>query len=114
VNRHPSENVECTVKLGHKSLDGKYRATLLTSVSPDSYNDIEHPDRVTPQEMELTFKDGVVDLPPHSLTIIHETSKKCSTNTEPKSPLPSADEATTQNIRKKKPKDPPRHAGNEK
>ncbi len=71
VNRHPSENVECTVKLGHRLLDGKYRATLLSADSVDSYNDIDYPDRVAPKEVELTLKKGVVDLPPHSLTIVY-------------------------------------------
>ena len=71
VNRHPSENVECTVKLGHRLLDGKYRATLLSANSVDSYNDIDYPDRVAPKEVELTFKKGIVDLPPHSLTIVY-------------------------------------------
>ncbi len=70
VNRHPSDTVTCTVKLGHRSLDGTYRATLLTGNSPDAYNDIEHPDRVAPKEVELTFKKGAVELPPHSLTIV--------------------------------------------
>ena len=71
VNRHPSENVECTVKLGHRLLDGKYRATLLTGESPDSYNDVDYPDRVAPKEVKLTFEKGVTDLPPHSLTVVH-------------------------------------------
>jgi len=51
-------------------LDGAYNATLLTGDSPDAYNDIKHPDRVAPQEVELTFKDGVANLPHHSLTIV--------------------------------------------
>jgi len=70
VNRHPSENVECTVKLGHSQLDGEYKATVLTGDSPDAYNDIENPDRVVPRELSLNFRQGVVDLPPHSLTIV--------------------------------------------
>jgi len=71
VNRHPSEDVKCTVKLGHRLLDGTYRAILLTGESHDSYNDIENPDQVAPKDLELTFKKGVVDAPPHSLTIVH-------------------------------------------
>ncbi len=71
VNRHPSENVACTVKMGDRLLDGKYKATLLNGESPDSYNDIENPNRVVPEKMELTFKKGTASLPPHSLTIVH-------------------------------------------
>ena len=71
VNRHPSENLDCKVLLGDKLLNGTYKAKVLTGESTDAYNDIEHPDRVVPKEVELTFKNGVVNLPPHSLTIVH-------------------------------------------
>ena len=70
VNRHPLKNVACTLKIGEMPLDGTYKATVLTGESPDSYNDIEHPDRVVPKKLELTFRQGVVNLPPHSLTIV--------------------------------------------
>jgi len=70
VNRHPSKNVACTVRMGEMPLDGTCKATVLTGESPDSYNDVEHPDRVTPNEVELTFKKGTANLPPHSLTIV--------------------------------------------
>jgi len=71
VNRHPSATVACTVELGHSLLDGTYRATLLTAKSPESHNDIEHPNRVAPKDVKLTFEKGVVDVPAHSLTIVH-------------------------------------------
>jgi len=56
-------------------LDGKYAATILAGDSSDAFNDIEHPNRVTPQKMTLTFTKGVVNLPPHSLTIVKVTLK---------------------------------------
>ena len=71
LNRHPSENLACTVKLDDKPLNGKYKATILTGDSPDSFNDIEHPNRVAPKELELWFKKGIAILPPHSLIIVH-------------------------------------------
>ena len=76
VNRHPSKNVACTMKMKDTLLEGAYPATILTGDSPDAYNDIEHPDRVVPKKMQLTFKDGVVDLPPHSLTIVTVSFEK--------------------------------------
>lgn len=94
VNRHPSENGSCTVKMGNVLLDGTYKATVLTGKSPDSYNDIQHPDRVAPKKLELTFKNGVVNLPPHSLTIVHvpaqiaEESMTINTETVKKSSAP--------------------------
>jgi alpha-N-arabinofuranosidase len=78
VNRHPSDKVACTVRTGDELLDGKYKATVLTGDSPDAYNDIEHPNRVAPAEVELTFRKGTANLPPHSLTIVHVPGKKIS------------------------------------
>ena len=71
VNRHPLENIECKVTMGNKVLNGTYKATILTGETTDSYNDIENPNRVAPKKVELKFKNGVVHLPPHSLTIVH-------------------------------------------
>ena len=75
VNRHPSDQVKCTVKMGGKLLDGLFRATLLTANSPDSYNDIEHPDQVSPRDVEVVFKKGITHLPPHSLIIMQIVHK---------------------------------------
>lgn len=74
VNRHPSETVACTVKMKDTPLDGTYEATILAGDSPDAFNDVGQPDRVVPQKMQLTFKNGVAHLPPHSLTIVRITT----------------------------------------
>ena len=71
VNRHPSENVNCSLKIGEKLLSGIYKATILASDSPDAYNDIEHSNTVVPKEIKLNFKKGVTSLPPHSLIIVY-------------------------------------------
>ena len=71
VNRHSSETVACTVKLGDRSLDGTFDATILAGDSPEAFNDEEHPTRVVPERRKLTFTKGVADLPPHSLAIVH-------------------------------------------
>tara|TARA_B100000131_G_scaffold173297_1_gene167435 strand:- start:798 stop:1259 length:462 start_codon:yes stop_codon:yes gene_type:complete len=71
VNRHPSKNLECEVKMGDELLNGTYNARILTGESTESYNDIDHPNRVSPEKVELTFRNGIVNLPPHSLTIVH-------------------------------------------
>ena len=57
--------------MGTKLLNGTYKAKILTGESTDTYNDIEHPNRVAPKEVKLKFTKGVVNLPPHSLTIVH-------------------------------------------
>jgi alpha-L-arabinofuranosidase len=76
MNRHPSEEVVCTVKIAELPIDGTYKASVLTGDSADSYNDIEHPFRVAPKETELTFKNGAISLPPHSLVIVEVLLEK--------------------------------------
>jgi len=75
VNRHPSQDVPCTITIKGMSLEGRYQATILSGDSTDSYNDIEHPDRVVPDKTQLTFRQGTGRLPPHSLAIITVPTK---------------------------------------
>jgi alpha-N-arabinofuranosidase len=71
INRHPSDTVAYTLKIGDTLLDGEYDGMILTSKSADSYNDIEHPNRIAPEKITMIFKNGLGGLPPHSLTIIN-------------------------------------------
>ena len=70
VNRHPTQSTRCAVTLGAEKLDGMFRATVLAGDSPDAFNDVDAPDRVTPQRTTLSFEGGSVALPPHSVTIL--------------------------------------------
>lgn len=70
VNRHPSDPLHCSVSIGDRPLDGVYKATVLAGESADDFNDIEHPGRVVPEDVELSFRDGVATLRPHSLSIV--------------------------------------------
>ncbi|MBT7302560.1 MAG: alpha-N-arabinofuranosidase [Victivallales bacterium] len=76
INRHSREPVACIVMVDETPLDGSHQATVLTGESPDAFNDVEHPNRVSPRAVELAFRNGAVDLPPCSLTVVHvaETS----------------------------------------
>ena len=74
LNRHPSENVSCTVQMENALLEGAYNATVLAGDSTDAYNDREHPDRVVPERVKQTFSEGMTSLPPHSLTILEVTT----------------------------------------
>ncbi len=58
------------MKMKDRLLDGEHAALVLAGDSPDSYNGIENPDRVTPQKTTRTFVKGAVHLRPHSLTIV--------------------------------------------
>jgi alpha-N-arabinofuranosidase len=75
VNRHPSKNAACTLKMKETLLEGRYEATILAGDSPDAFNDVEHSNRVVPERTPLSFKKGVVNLPPHSLTIVKVSLK---------------------------------------
>ncbi|MCY2952541.1 MAG: hypothetical protein NTU53_11270 [Planctomycetota bacterium] len=68
VNRHPSKPVVCTVRMKDALLEGKHEAIVLAGDSPDAFNDVEHPNRVVPERVHLTFGKGDVRLPPHSLS----------------------------------------------
>ena len=70
MNRNPALPVDCRIVVPEHELSGAFSATVLTGESPDAYNDIDHPDRVAPETVQLQFEDGVVTLPPHSLIIV--------------------------------------------
>jgi len=71
VNRHPSNQIACAVKIENVLLEGTHDATILAGDSPDAYNDVAHPLRVMPHKSQLNFRKGTVELPPHSLTIVN-------------------------------------------
>ena len=70
VNRLPDEPLPCRIVIGGKLLTGAQHATVLSGDSPDAYNDIATPNRVTPQQLDVTCTDGTITLPPHSVTIL--------------------------------------------
>jgi alpha-L-arabinofuranosidase len=70
VNRHADQALMCQVIMDGQALTGTHHATQLTGDNVDAYNDIEQPERVFPNAVELMFNDGRVTLPPHSLTIV--------------------------------------------
>jgi len=70
VNRHPDRPLSCTVRMKERPLDGAFSAVVLESDSPEAYNNIAAPDRVAPKTKTLAIKAGLIELPPHSLTIL--------------------------------------------
>jgi alpha-N-arabinofuranosidase len=71
VNRHPEATIPCQLSLAGLTAAGQVSAMTLAGDSTDAYNDIDTPDRVTPQALRLTRLDAPVPLPPHSVTIIN-------------------------------------------
>ena len=95
INRHPSAEVACTIRIHGVLLEGKHAATLLAGDSPDTYNDISHPDRAVPVDTHLTFSNGLTRLPPHSLSIVRlRTMGKPTTRLREASPMGGAGEPT--------------------
>ena len=71
INRDPDLPLKCRVLFGDSPLDGSFEALVLGADSAEAFNDIEHPNRVAPKEVTLTAEQGLVTLPPHSLTILN-------------------------------------------
>jgi alpha-N-arabinofuranosidase len=69
INRHPTQALACTVRLGDVLPDGELEAMVLAGDSPEAYNDVEHPQRVVPVKGKITARRGALTLPPHSLTM---------------------------------------------
>jgi alpha-L-arabinofuranosidase len=74
VNRHPTQPLTCAVKFKDKPLNGTFSTVMLQGDSPEAFNDVEQPERVVPERKRITFKEGAVELPPHSLTIFRVPS----------------------------------------
>jgi alpha-N-arabinofuranosidase len=70
VNRHPASEIACIVKMKEALVEGACDATILSGDSPDAFNDLGNPRRVVPQKTRVTFRNGTIELPPHSLTIV--------------------------------------------
>jgi alpha-N-arabinofuranosidase len=70
INRDPERAAEVKLDLGNRALDGSYPAIVLSGDGPDAYNDIDRPDRVTPESLEVTMRRGRVTVPAHSLIIL--------------------------------------------
>lgn len=72
VNKHPDKAAQ--LKLDLPAL-GKLKAsvlegTVLSGQTPDDYNDLQHPDRVTPVSTKFKVKDSSISIPAHSLAFI--------------------------------------------
>ena len=71
VNKHPKDVQPLQIDFKAMGLKQprQLRATVLAGNSPDDYNDRGR-ENVTPQEQTLRLRDGIVSLPPHSLTFL--------------------------------------------
>jgi alpha-N-arabinofuranosidase len=67
INKHPKQIASCVIIVDGRPMEGSYDTILLCGDSPDAYNDIDHPNRVEPFKQTMIFKEGKVELPPHSI-----------------------------------------------
>ena len=72
VNKDPKEEQQLKLDFAGMKLkpSKNIKAKVLTGKTPDDYNDIGAENRVVPKDMTLKVKDGCVELPPHSLTVL--------------------------------------------
>jgi alpha-L-arabinofuranosidase len=71
VNKDPGDEASCEIRIDGSPVTGRITGTVLTSSSPDSYNEVSDPDAVGPREIEISSGHGSVTLPPHSVTVCH-------------------------------------------
>jgi alpha-N-arabinofuranosidase len=70
INRDPAAWLTCQVAIGGRELRETHRVTTLSGDSPDSYNDIDAPNRVVPVSGDRIFEQGRITLSPHSVNIV--------------------------------------------
>jgi alpha-N-arabinofuranosidase len=70
INRDPARPLVCSVRFNDQPVEGACSAMVLEGDSPEAFNSIEDPDRVVPKKKTFTAREGVIQLPPHSLTIL--------------------------------------------
>ena len=66
ANRHASKPMSCAILLGSRPLTGD---------DANSYNDVDAPDRVAPEQTTLRFENGQASFAPHSVTIVKSRSE---------------------------------------
>ena len=69
VNKSDRDEAAVRVVIGGRPVTGEHDATVLTGTGPDAFNDVDAPEAVVPVTGRLSFTDGVVMLPPHSVSI---------------------------------------------
>ncbi len=69
VNRHPVAQADCHLHLDKMAPDGAVDVLILDGDSPDAYNDIDKPDRVTPHAERLACRNGRISIPPHAIVV---------------------------------------------
>lgn len=69
INRHPSRPALLKLDLRGSRMPAQCRLTVLSSDSPDAFNDVSNPGRVKPDTATVPLREGSLVLPPHSVSM---------------------------------------------
>jgi alpha-L-arabinofuranosidase len=69
VNRHPQAAAHWKLNLRNFAGGGQGQMTVLSGDSPDAYNGIAQPNRVTPQAVHLNPNSEFIEVPAHSVAV---------------------------------------------
>lgn len=67
VNRDPARPLSLRLKLDGHPVSGAFDTLTLSGDSPDAFNSVDTPERVTPQKGHIDIADGMATIPPHAV-----------------------------------------------
>jgi alpha-N-arabinofuranosidase len=70
ANRHRSKPISSSLRVGSGRLPSRVERIVLAGPDADAYNDVDAPDRVVPEVFSDSCPDGVLEFPPHSVSIV--------------------------------------------
>lgn len=70
INKSDVDAADVRVRVGGSPVNGIKSAVALAGPHADAYNDIDTPDTVVPEQVELRFDNGIVTVPAHSITVV--------------------------------------------
>jgi alpha-N-arabinofuranosidase len=70
LNRDPTRPLSLRLKVDGQPISGAFDSLSLSGDSPDAFNSVESPERVTPQKAHVDIDNGIVTLPPHTLMYV--------------------------------------------
>lgn len=69
INKHPEKVISYYLDI--EGMPNRVNVIMLEGDSTDAYNDVENPDRVIPEETMMDIENNTIQLPPHSVNIVH-------------------------------------------
>lgn len=70
LNKSDDSEAQVRLRIGGDLVSTRADLVILGAPSPDSYNDVGHPDVIQPRKVQTEIADGLLALPPHSVTVV--------------------------------------------